>query len=376
MNVPRQVWPTTFAAKMTSDNSHSYLEPLGWRPAREADVGADDQVARIGVEHRGYYDVYGLSRDDPLALSTNAAVTATFRSGVQAPTDYPAVGDWVVVRPGKGHRGSDAIDRVLPRSSEFVRHAAGREPKPQVVGANIDVVLVVTSADADLSPRRLERYMAVVYGGGATPVVVLSKADTAEDLEAAQTVVREVAGDTRIVVTSIVDDRGIAELQRIVAGGRTVALVGSSGVGKSSLINALLDEPVQDVQETRSDGRGRHTTIRRYLVPLDSGGFLIDTPGIREVQLWDDGGLPIVFGEIYDEAVGCKFADCSHRGEPGCAVKAGVMSGRIEAVRLRSLHQLEDEVAELNDALEDRRRRRGEGRRPELAVELTEARDD
>jgi ribosome biogenesis GTPase / thiamine phosphate phosphatase len=354
----------------TNRHAHAHLEPLGWRPEREHDVNPDDTVARIGVEHRGYYDLYGLNPDDPMDLSTNAAVTSTFRRAVTEPTEFPAVGDWVVVRPGKGHRGSDAIDRVLPRGSEFVRRAPGREPKPQVVGANIDVVLIVTSADADLSPRRLERYLAVVHGGGATPVIVVSKADAAADLEAARAVVHQVSGTTKVIATSIIDDRGVAEVHRIVGGGRTVALVGSSGVGKSSLTNALIGDDVQDVQATRSDGKGRHTTIRRHLLPIASGGFLLDTPGIREVQLWEFDGLPIVFDEIYDVAADCRFSDCLHRDEPGCAVRGAVADGRIDPERLTSLHQLEAEIAELDDALEDRRRRQGEGRRPELALTL------
>ena len=346
------------------------LVALGLRSEREADVEPGDQVARIGTEHRGYYDVYGLDPDDPFTLTSNAAVTSTFRRGVESPTEYPAVGDWVVVRPGQGHRKSDAIDRVLPRSSEFVRRAPGREPKPQVVGANIDVVLIVTAADGDLSPRRLERYLAVVHGGGAEPVIVVSKADVAEDLPAALAAIGEVAGETPTYVTSLVDGRGVRELAAEVGTGRTVAFVGSSGVGKSSLTNELLGDAVQEVQETRDDGKGRHTTIRRQLLPIGNGGFLLDTPGMREVQLWEPSGLPIVFDEIDDAAAECRFGDCEHRDEPGCAVRDAVEEGLIDPERLASMHQLTAEVEELAEALEDRRRRRGEGRRPELRVDL------
>lgn len=351
------------------------LRVLGWRAERDDDVASTDLVARVGAEHRGYYDVYGLVAGEPMTLTSNAAVTSTFRRGVESPTEYPAVGDWVVVRPGAGHRGSDAIDRVLPRASEFVRRAPGREPKPQVVGANIDVVLIVTAADGDLSPRRLERYLAVVHGGGADPVIVVSKADIAVELDADLALVADVAGSTPVHVTSLVDRRGVSELAAHVGAGRTVAFVGSSGVGKSSLTNALIGESVQDVQAVREDGKGRHTTIRRELLPLDGGGFLLDTPGMREVQLWEPEGLPIVFDEIAEAAMGCRFSDCEHKNEPACAVRDAVASGAIDPERLASMHQLSDEVEELTDALEERRQRRGEGRRPDLLVDLDKNQD-
>ena len=344
------------------------LSILGWDESHREQLeapGPGRVLARVATEHRGYYDLFGLE-PDPLVVADNAVVSPAFRRGATGPLDFPSVGDWVTVSPAAGAEGADVIETVLSRRSLFVRRAPGREPRPQAVGANIDHVLIVTGLDGDLSERRLERYLAVAYGGHAQPSIVLSKADRAghsDDIADALVAIDRVAPGVRVIVTSSVSRRGVDELAELAADNSTVALVGSSGVGKSSLVNALVGEQLQLVQETRQDGRGRHTTVRRDLIPMASGGLLLDTPGMREVQLWDDSGLDQAFPEIAEAAADCRFGDCAHSGEPGCAVAAAVDTGLISAARLASYRQLEAEVEALHDELEERRRNRGEGRR-------------
>lgn len=332
------------------------LARLGWTSDRNAEA-ASLPAARVAVEHRGYYDVLGLA-DDPFELTEGASVVASLRRSANSPLDFPAVGDWVSVRPGAAAGKSHAIEAVLARQSVFLRRSPGREPRPQVVGANINRVFVVTALDGDLNARRLERYLAVAWGGGAEAIVVLSKADKVADTDDALKLVRRVGTDVRIVVASLSDGRGIEELRDLVSPGLTVALVGSSGVGKSSIINTLLGEDVHAIGDTQRDGRGRHTTIRRHLLPTANGGFIIDTPGMREVQLWNDAGLPMVFGEIYEAAESCRFADCRHRAEPACAVRDAVASGLIDANRIEGLERLLDELEVLSEEITRRRRSR------------------
>lgn len=344
------------------------LDELGWRRfARGAAPQPAESLAlaRVATEHRGYFDLFGLG-PEPFDVADNAVVSSAFRRRTETALDYPSVGDWVMVDPGAGPEGADLIEGVIDRVSMFVRRAPGRDPRPQVVGANIDHVLIVTGLDGDLSERRLERYLAVVYGSHSAPTIVLSKADRLVDegqLDDALAAVARVAPDVPVVVTSAVSGRGVDEIEALAEGHATLALVGSSGVGKSSLVNALVGEELQLVQETRQDGRGRHTTVRRDLIPLAGGGLLLDTPGMREVQLWDDSGLDLTFPEISDAAVDCRFGDCAHGSEPGCAVEAAVSAGAISEARLASYRQLVAEVEQLHDELEDRRRSRGEGRR-------------
>jgi ribosome biogenesis GTPase len=337
-----------------------HLEGLGWTPSRA--VGLEHQLARVAVEHRGFYDVLGMETD-PYELTEGASVTAPMRRAASSPLDFPAVGDWVDVERAAGPNDSHVIHRLVPRTSLFVRRAPGREPKPQVVGANIDTVLVVSSLDGDLNPRRLERYLAVVWGGGATPIVVLSKSDQVSGTAGAEELVRTVAGGVDIVVSSIESGEGIEAVRALLPYGSTAAVVGSSGVGKSSLINELLGDEVQNVAATQRDGRGRHTTIRRHLIPMPGAGLIVDTPGMREVQLWDGAGLPNVFPEIFEAAQECRFSDCSHRDEPNCAVIGGLRDGTIDSDRMEGLNRLQAELDDLDDEIERRRRGRRDQRR-------------
>jgi len=342
--------------QLMSEPDRTRLGRIGWSSDRNHAV-ATEATARVAVEHRGYYDLMGVL-SDPFEIVEGAAVIPSFRKAAQSPVDFPAVGDWVSIDRGDAARSAPTITAVLDRKSLFVRRAPGREPRAQVVGANIERVFVVTSLDADLSPRRLERYLAVVWGGGAEPVVVLSKSDMADESEVDRAValVASVAPMVPAVVTSIVDRRGMAELEELVPPALTAALVGSSGVGKSSIINSLLGDQAQAVAATRRDGRGRHTTIRRHLIPTPRGGMIIDTPGMREVQLWNGEGLANVFADVFEAAEQCRFSDCRHRDEPACAVLAAVSRGSIDHDRLAGLHRLVDELDELSDEIARRNR--------------------
>jgi len=339
-----------------SEYDRTKLERIGWSKDRD---GAFETgiAARVAVEHRGYYELLGI-RSDPFEVVGGAAVLPSLRKAARSPLDFPAVGDWVAIEQGGEVGSAPAISGVLARKSLFMRRAPGREPRPQVVGANIDRVFVVTSLDGDLSARRLERYLAVVWGGAANPVVVLSKSDTAADEQISNAVkmVRSVAPAVPVVVASIVDGRGMDELDDFVPPSMTAALVGSSGVGKSSIINRLLGEQTQAVAATRRDGRGRHTTVRRHLLLTPDGGMIIDTPGMREVQLWNGDGLANVFVDVYEAAELCRFSDCRHRNEPECAVRGAVSRGVIAGDRLGGFHRLVDELDELSDEIARRNR--------------------
>ncbi|HEC08547.1 MAG TPA: GTPase RsgA, partial [Acidimicrobiales bacterium] len=225
---------------------------LGWndRRASEMPPGEDLVPARVAVEHRGAYDLLGMGDD----LAEGARVSADLRDRASGRLDFPAVGDWVAVRPGAGPRGADLIEAVLPRTSLFVRRAPGRDPRPQVVGTNIDTVFIATSLDGDLNPRRLERYLAVVHGGDAEPVVLVTKTDLVSEgreLDRARALVASVAPGVEVVPTSVTTGEGLDRLVELIPEGRTAALVGSSGVGKSTIVNAMMGREVQQVAPTR-----------------------------------------------------------------------------------------------------------------------------
>jgi ribosome biogenesis GTPase len=255
----------------------------------------------------------------------------------------PAVGDWVAIIARPGERAT--VHAVLPRRTKFSRQAAGKGTAEQVVAANVDTVLLLSSLNQDLNPRRMERFLAQVWESGASPVVVLTKCD-ADTAEAA--VVEEmerVAAGVPLHRVSGVTGNGVAELRGHFRPGRTVALLGSSGVGKSTLVNYLLGRNAQRVREIREgDGRGRHATTARELFVLPDGGLVLDTPGLRELQLWDAGsGLGQAFADIAELATQCRFRDCGHQAEPGCAVQAALASGELDAARWESLRKLERE---------------------------------
>jgi len=325
------------------------LEPSGpASPAGALPAGA--VPARVLVGHKGYYDLVGAAGH----LSA-VPVTAALRRGAASTADFPAVGDWVLVGGGD----EPAIEARLRRRTDIVRRAPGRVPEAQVLAANVDTAFIVTSATDDLSVRRVERQLAVVVGGGVEPVVVVTKSDLVEDPEAAGRVLAVATrGRVAVVPVSNATGDGLDELRRWLLPRSTVALLGSSGVGKSSLVNRLAGAELLATDDVRDDGRGRHTTVRRELVRLGSGALVVDTPGVREVQLWDEAGLAEVFDEIGALAADCHFADCGHDLEPGCAVGAAAAQGRVSGERVRAYRTLVAELDTTRHQLEDRRRPR------------------
>ena len=321
------------------------LAALGWTAAL-ADAHAEHATsghrpARVVAEDRGSYQVLG-----PVG-EQRASVTGRFRFETSDPAAFPAVGDWVAVDGGEtgATTGDTTIHAVLPRRSALVRQAAGRRTEAQVVGANLDVVFVVASLNGDLNLRRLERYVAVAWESGADPVILLSKADLADDVDATLAGVDAVAAGAAVLVVSSFDGRGVEAVQARIGPGRTAAFVGSSGVGKSTLLNRLAGEERAVVQAIREgDARGRHTTTRRQIHLLPGGGLVLDTPGMREIALWDGDGLEQSFADVDELAAGCRFSDCAHRAEPGCAVQAAIRSSALGTDRLAAWDKLQKEA--------------------------------
>jgi len=316
---------------------------LGWTPALAdtfAPFAAEGLVpGRVALEHTHIYRVI------TEAGESLARVSGRLRHRATARADFPAVGDWVAVQPPE-HSGDSRIVAVLPRRSRFSRRAAGDPTEEQVVAANIDTVFLVAGLDGDFNPRRIERYLLVAVESGASPVVVLNKADLADDAAAMADVVRASVGDVPVHVVSCQVPGGVDLLRQYLGTGQTAALLGSSGVGKSTIVNRLVGQDLLKTVEVReSDSRGRHTSTARQMIVLPEAGVLIDTPGMRELQLWDSGDVRDAFGDIDELASGCRFRDCRHREEPGCAVLDAVLSGALARGRLESYHKLQNEQA-------------------------------
>jgi ribosome biogenesis GTPase len=270
----------------------------------------------------------------------------------------PVVGDWVGTRD---REGVPVIHVVLPRATQFSRRSS-RTGEEQVLVANLDYCLVMAALPNELNPRRLERYLTMAWEGGAQPVVVLNKADLSDDVDAAVATARAVAPGTPVHAVSVLTGRGVDELRGYFPPDNTVVLLGSSGVGKSTLVNVLLGREAQAVGEVRADGKGRHTTTGRELFPVPGGGLIADTPGLRTVLLWEGAdGVADAFEDILDLAAGCRFSDCRHTDEPGCAVVAAVADGRLPAERLAAYRKLQAELHWLD--AEDDPRVRSERRR-------------
>jgi ribosome biogenesis GTPase / thiamine phosphate phosphatase len=322
------------------------LTELGWTEREHALFepyrAAGLLPARVAVAYGPTFRVY-LENDETLA-----DVPGRMRHEAQSRRDLPAVGDWVAVRwPSARERAT--IQAILPRTSLFSRKVAGQETVEQILAANVDVAFLVAGLDRDFSIRRLERYLTMAWESGARPVIVLNKTDLADDLEARRADVAGVAGAVPVHAISSKVGSGIEELSPYLQPGRTVALLGSSGVGKSTLINRLVGRERQLTRDVREkDSRGRHTTTHRELVPLPGGGLLIDTPGMRELQLWSaDEGVQETFDDITVLAEHCYFRDCRHETEPKCAVKAAAEDGRLASDRLESFLKLQEELRHL-----------------------------
>jgi ribosome biogenesis GTPase / thiamine phosphate phosphatase len=334
-------------------NAASALESLGWgEPFASAFAPYAErgwQPARVGVEHRSLYLVLTGTQE------LEAKLSGRLRLQLEESGDRPVVGDWVAIKPQAS--GSSTIHARLPRRSQFSRKTAGRSAEEQVMAANIDTVFLATSITDDLNPRRLERYLLLAWESGATPVIVVTKADQSENpLEVASSL-DAVARGVPVHVISSRTGFGVAALEPYLGPGRTVAVLGSSGVGKSTLINRLLGAEHLRTAEVRDDGRGRHTTTYRELVRLPGGALIIDTPGLRELQLWEaDTGLQEAFADIEELSANCRFTDCRHESEPGCAVLAAVESGLLPADRLDSYLRLRKELSFIEERHDARAR--------------------
>lgn len=322
------------------------LERLGWNEevARQFEAHAPDfEPGRVAVQHRGFWEVTTERRE---AL---VEVTGRLRHASD-PGALPVVGDWVGLRDG-------LIDAVLPRTSKFSRKTPFTQVSEQVLVANVDVAFLVMGLDGDFNLRRLERYLTTAWEGGATPIIVLNKADLAYDLETQKADTESVAFGVPVHVVCAQTGEGVEELRPRLAGNRTAVLLGSSGVGKSSLINRLLGEERFRIGEVRDDGRGRHTTTHRELVAVPGGGVIIDTPGLRELQLWEtDDGLDQAFVDVAELIAHCRFSDCQHRTEPGCAIKAALADGSLSRERWESYKKLQRELARLERKLDPKLR--------------------
>jgi ribosome biogenesis GTPase len=283
-----------------------------------------------------------------------AEISGKFRFEVLEQEEYPAVGDWVVISL-RAEEKRATIHKVLPRKSKFSRKVAGLETREQIVAANVDKVFLVNALNRDFNIKRIERYLIMAWESGADPVIILSKADLCDDLEEKLMEVERTAVGVPIHVISTVDGRGLDELNQYLIPGRTIALLGSSGVGKSTLINHLAQKELQKTNEVREyDDRGRHTSTSREMFVLDSGTIMIDTPGMREIQMWSgEDGLTEAFEDIEKLAAQCKFTDCKHKKEPGCAVREAIENGKLSSERFESYIKLQKEIriAERKQAL-------------------------
>ena len=300
-------------------------------------------VGRITLQEKGMYRIRTSIGEE------NALVSGKFQFDAQSPSDYPAVGDYVMVNCADPDTA--IIHQVLPRKSLFVRKAAGTSKTEQVVAANIDTVFLCMSLNNDFNLRRLERYLAVAWESGADPVVVLTKADLCADLPQKQREVGAIAMGVEILTTSAMESDGYRQIMPYITEGRTVAFVGSSGVGKSTLINRLLGEERLATNGLRNDDKGHHTTTHRELLFLPNGAMVIDTPGMRELGMWEAAsGVEQTFGDIEALAERCRFRNCSHSGEPGCAVRAAIRSGDLDSGRWQSYQKLKNENSYAGDS--------------------------
>ncbi|MDZ4374438.1 MAG: ribosome small subunit-dependent GTPase A [Phenylobacterium sp.] len=318
------------------------LKTYGWSPELQslfhAHATGGQIPGRIVIQHRGGYRVV-----------TEGGEIDARASGMlmkARETERPVTGDWVAVEPRPGET-LGLVQTVLPRRTAFLRKAAGNRSGALVVAANADVAFLVASMSADLNLRRLERYLATAFESGAEPVIVLTKIDLIDDPAAVLADVATIALDVPVLAISSKTGEGLDRVAAHLPSGRTAVLLGSSGAGKSTLLNALAGEVRMATGEVREeDGRGRHTTTHRELVLLPSGGLILDTPGMRELGLWDaDAGVSATFEDVEALAAQCRFNDCSHQQEPGCAIREAIADGVLPEVRLRAYEKLQAELA-------------------------------
>jgi ribosome biogenesis GTPase / thiamine phosphate phosphatase len=329
------------------------LHDLGWTDGHttefEPHAAAGLAPARVAAQHRGAYVLF--SELGELRAET-AGRLAHEASGAG---DLPAVGDWVAVAP-RPEEAAATIHHVFARRTKFSRKVAMDATEEQVLAANVDAVFLVMSLNEDFNLRRLERYVTAAWESGAQPVIVLTKTDLCPEWELRVLEVEAVAVGVPVLAISTVTGAGLDDVRAHVVPGRTIALLGSSGVGKSTLVNTLAGEELLATREIREDdGEGRHTTTHRQLVLLPDGGLVLDTPGLRELQLWESsGGISETFADVEELAARCRFTDCAHRTEPGCAVQAALEDGTLPFARWASYKKLQRELAHLERRLDKR----------------------
>ncbi|HTZ47310.1 MAG TPA: ribosome small subunit-dependent GTPase A [Verrucomicrobiae bacterium] len=317
------------------------LEQLGWDPffdnAWKSVEAAGTEPGRVIAQHRALWTVAGQFGE------LQAEASGKLRQSTEESALWPTIGDWVVAKAKVG--GGMVIHDVLPRRTQITRKIPGKQSKPQVLAANVDTLFLTMGLDGDFNVRRLERFLAQFWNSGAKPVLLLNKADVRDDAKEIAASIRAELLGVDVLCISARTGTGLQELDAYVTECRTIVLVGSSGVGKSTLVNRLLCAERQCTQTVRAtDSRGRHTTTARELFFLGSGAMLIDTPGLRELQLWDPGqGLQSVFADLSDLAQRCRFRDCRHQEEPGCAVRAAIEQGDLAPDRLESYRKLQRE---------------------------------
>ncbi|MFC1478200.1 ribosome small subunit-dependent GTPase A [Candidatus Margulisiibacteriota bacterium] len=327
-------------------NNDTPLASLGW------DNFFEDAFKQLGTE--GLVPARVIRQNMHIYLAQcaegvlRAEVSGKLRNDIEAAGGFPAVGDWVAIQPLYRERQA-VIHAVLPRKSKFSRKAAGRTTEEQIVAANIDTGFLISGLDHDFNPRRIERYVTLAWNSGASPVVVLNKSDLVTNIDERIVQAEQAAPGVPVISVSALSAQGLDQLLPYLAPEQTVAFLGSSGAGKSTLINTLLGEERLAVSEVREDdSRGRHTTTHRELIILPGGAMVIDTPGLREIQLWGDADdLVASFPEIEALAVNCRFRDCTHETEPGCAVLAAVESGELDSGRYQSYLKLRQELVYL-----------------------------
>lgn len=313
---------------------NEYFEALWKDAARGTAV-----PARVIAQSRGIWRIAGDFGECP------AEAAGRLRLAAEEGADWPAVGDWVAVEL-RDQGNAAQIQEVLPRRSRFARKTAGKKIAEQVIAANVDVALLVSALDGDFNPRRVERYLTQCWESAAKPVIVLNKVDACKAPHEKIEQIDRISMAVAVCAVSAITGQGFDELEKHLARGQTIVLLGSSGVGKSTIVNRLLGRNIQGVQEVReSDSRGRHTTTAREMFALPGGALLMDTPGLRELQLWDaDEGISQTFSDIETLAERCRFGNCRHRAEPGCAVQAAIESGALDTARLENWRKLQREL--------------------------------
>jgi ribosome biogenesis GTPase len=319
------------------------LHELGWNERLEKEFEAFKgtySVGRVVVEYKALYKIYSEAGELLGSVSGKMIHLATGRE------DYPAVGDWVIIEKISGQEDRTIIHGILQRSSKFSRKIAGNTMEEQIIATNIDTVFLCMSLNQNFNLRRLERYITMAWDSGANPVVLLTKADLCEDVEKRLEETREVALGIDIICSSCIDKMGINEVKKYIKKGKTIAFLGSSGVGKSTIINELTGEVHQITQEVSELGdRGKHTTTNRELMLIEGGGIVIDTPGMRELHILDvEESINQAFDDIESFAKDCKFSDCTHSVEPGCAVKIAIENGELSEKRYESYFKLKKEA--------------------------------